>query len=333
MKPHTARLPLVVAYATVAAMLPYLAIKTAWLLGSDIGVTDPGLMRTTPFVVGNLITAAMEVTAAALALALVHDWGRRAPAWLVLFPAWVASGLLAPVMLAAPLGALAESLTQTADTGDAPMAGLQGWVFAVVYSGFTLQGVGLAIAFAWHLRTRWGAVLGGTIGSRRPGATYGVQAGSTVAVAGLTALVVTFRLYWAAGGEAGLPDALTGSPTQQVVHAASAALALAGLLGLLILTFRRPRGLRVWVPVAAAWVGAGAMFCWGAYQLIILLAPGSPFDASGGGGFGLLMVAQTLAGALAAVTGAGHLTEARPVVYREREAVRGDVGHAGAHAG
>ena len=70
-------------YVTVAAMVPYLSIKTAWLLGSDVGVVQPGLMRTAPFVVGNLITATMEVAGAVLALALVHRWGRRLPAWLV----------------------------------------------------------------------------------------------------------------------------------------------------------------------------------------------------------------------------------------------------------
>ena len=322
MKIHSARLPLAVGYATVATMLPYLAIKAAWLAGSDVGVADPGLMRTTPFVVGNLITAGMEVVGAALALTLVHRWGRTTPAWLVLFPMWVASGLLAPVMVAAPLGFLAESLTGTAaaggaDTGDGAMAGLQDWVYGVVYGGFILQGTGLAVAFALHLRARWGGILGsyvGSVGSRRPGATHGVQVMSTVAVGGLTALVVAARLYWATGGEAGLPGAFRSgrSVTQQVLDASSAALALAGLLGLVILVFRRPRGLRVWIPLAAAWIGAGSMFCSGAYQLVILLAPGTPFEASGGGGFGLLMVAQMIAGMLVAVTGAFHLAEAYP---------------------
>ncbi|MEV0805384.1 hypothetical protein [Micromonospora sp. NPDC050200] len=319
MKISSDRLPLVVGYTTVAAMLPYLAIKTAWLLGSDVGVNDPGLMQTTPFVVANLITAGMEVTGAALALTLVHRWGRRVPAWLVLFPMWVASGLLAPVMIAAPLGFLAESLAGGAaaggtESGDAPIAGLQGWVYAVVYGGFILQGAGLAVAFGLHLRARWGGIVRGPVGSHPQGATHGVQVMSTVAVGGLTALVVAVRLYWAGGGEAGLPAASDAgrSLTQQVVDASSAALALAGLLGLVVLVSRRPRELPAWAPVTAVWVGAGSMCCSGAYQLVVLLAPGSPFDASGGGGFGLLLAAQTIAGLLAAVTGAFHLAEAYP---------------------
>ncbi|GGM21208.1 hypothetical protein GCM10011608_02350 [Micromonospora sonchi] len=326
MKTHSARLPLVVGCATVAAMLPYLAIKTAWLAGSDVGLTDPGLMRETPFVVGNLITAGMEVAGAALAVTLVHRWGRRIPAWLVLFPMWVASGLLAPAMVAAPLAYLAESLTGAAaaggtDTGAAP-DGLQGWVYGVVYGGFILQGTGLAVAFALHVRARWGALLGSSVGSRRPGATHHVQVMATVAVGGLTALVMAVRLYWAAGGEAGLPAALGASPTQQVVHASSATLALAGLLGLAVLVSRRARGLRLWGPLAAAWVGAGSMFCSAAYQLVILLAPESPFEASGGGGFGLLLVTQMIGGTVAAVTVAFHLAEAAPVAYPEHRGHR-----------
>jgi hypothetical protein len=230
-----ARLPLVVGYATVAAMLPYLAIKTAWLAGSDIGVTDPGLMRAPPFVVGNLVTA----------------------------------------------------------------------------GGFIVQGVGLAVAFMLYLRKLWGGILGGRVGSRRPGATHGVQVMSTVAAGGLTALVVAVRLYWAAGGEAGLPGPMRAvrSLTQQVLDASSAALALAGVLALVILVHRRPPGLRVRVPVAAVWVGAGSMVCSGAYQLVILLAPGSPVEGSGGG-FALVVVAQMIAGVVIAVTGAFHLAEA-----------------------
>jgi hypothetical protein len=150
-------------YVTVAAMMPYLTIKTAWLLGSDIGVVQPGLMRTAPFIVGNLITALMELTGAALALALVHQWGQRLPAWLVLLPLWAAGGLLAPVMLAAPVGFLAGISTTPA--ADAPIDGLQEWVYAVVYTGFILQGTGLAIAFTQHIRTRWPNLLTARLGS------------------------------------------------------------------------------------------------------------------------------------------------------------------------
>ncbi len=280
-------------------MVPYLSIKTAWLLGSDIGVVQPGLMRTAPFVVGNLITAAMEVAGAALALALVHRWGRRLPGWLVLFPLWVAGGLLAPVMLAAPLGFLAEN--STTPVADTPIDGLHGWVYGVVYAGFILQGVGLGIAFILHVRARWGHVFRARLDATdSPGS---IQVRVTTALGALVALIVTVRLFWAFGGPTGLATEVRGgrSIAQRALDGSSASLALAGLLGLVILVSRRPRAIRAWGPLAAAWLGTGAMFCSGGYQLTLLLAPSTPFDAAGGEWFGLIIGAQVVAGLLGAV--------------------------------
>lgn len=286
-------------YVTVAAMLPYLSIKTAWLLGSDVGVVQPGLMRTAPFVVGNLITALMEVAGAVLALALVHRWGRRLPAWLVLFPLWVAGGLLAPVMLAAPLGFLAGN--STTPVADNPIDGLQGWVYGVVYAGFTLQGVGLGVAFILHVRARWGHVFRARIDATD---LSGSNRGRATAVVGvLVVLVVTVRLFWAFGGSTGLASEIRGgrSIAQRLLDASTASLALAGLIGLVVLVFGRPQGIRAWGPLVAAWLGTGAMFCSGGYQLTLLLAPSTPFDAAGGGWFGLIVAAQVVAGLLGAL--------------------------------
>jgi hypothetical protein len=55
------------------------------------------------------------------------------------------------------------------------------------------------------------------------------------------------------------------------------------------------------VPLAAAALGTGAMFCSGGYQLILVLAPGTPFDAAGGGWFGAIIVVQVVAGLLGAM--------------------------------
>ena len=285
-------------YVTVAAMVPYLSIKTAWLLGSDIGVVQPGLMRTAPFVVGNLITALMEVAGAVLALALVHQWGRRLPAWLVLFPLWVAGGLLAPVMLAAPLGFLAgNSATPVADN---PIDGLQGWVYGVVYAGFTLQGVGLGVAFILHVRARWADVFRARIDATDSSGSNQVRV--TAVVGALVALVVTVRLFWAFGGSTGLASEVRAgrSIAQRALDASTASLALAGLLGLAILVLRRPGAMRAWGPLVAAWLGTGAMFCSGGYQLTLLLAPSTPFDTAGAEWFGLIVATQVVAGLLGA---------------------------------
>ena len=125
---------------------------------------------------------------------------------------------------------------------------------------------------------------------------------SRLAVA-LVALVVTVRLFWAFGGPTGLASEVQDgrSIAQRALDASSASLALAGLIGLIILVFRRPRAIRAWGPLAAAWLGTGAMFCSGGYQLTLLLAPSTPFDAAGGGWFGLIMAAQVVAGLLGAM--------------------------------
>jgi hypothetical protein len=321
-------------YVTLAAMLPYLTIKTAWLLGSEIGVAQPGLMRTAPFIVGNLITALMELTGAALALALVHQWGQRLPAWLVLLPLWAAGGLLAPVMLAAPLGFLAGISTTPA--ADAPIDGLEGWVYAVVYAGFILQGTGLAVAFTLHVRTRWPHLLDAHLESptspsppqaatspsppraatsasppraatsastpRAATSASPPRAALLTALGALVALTVTARLYWALGGPTGLTSELqTGrSLAQRALDASTATLALTGLIGLLLLTSHRPRTLRAWPPLTAAALGTGAMFCSGSYQLTLLIAPHTPFDPTGGQWFALLLSAQVTAGLLGA---------------------------------
>ena len=286
-------------YVTVAAMMPYLSIKTAWLLGSEIGVVQPGLMRTAPFVVGNLITAVMELTGAALALALVHRWGRRLPIWLVLLPLWVAGGLLAPVMLAAPLGFLAGNIATPA--ADGPIDGLQGWVYGVVYAGFILQGTGLGVAFILHVRARWAHIFRARLGS--PTSPRPIQAGLLAALAALVALVVAARLFWAFGGSTGLTSEVRvgRSVAQRALDMSTASLALAGMLGLVILVAHRPRDIWAWGPLVAAGLGTGAMFCSGGYQLTLLIAPSTPFDTTGGRWFGLIISAQVVAGLLGAI--------------------------------
>ncbi|MGC4938610.1 hypothetical protein [Kribbella sp. DT2] len=300
-------------YVTVAAMVPYLSIKTAWLLGSDVGVVETGLMRTAPFVVGNLVTATMEVAGAALALALVHRWGRRLPVWMVLFPLWVATGLLAPVMFAAPIGFVAGSNATPAVDG--PVNGLQGWVYGVVYAGFILQGAGLGVAFVLHIRDRWAQVLRAPLEATESPGSIRVRV-----TAALGALVVSVRLVWAFGGPTGLAsEVLDGrSIAQRALDVSTAGLALAGLVGLGILVSRRPGGLLAWVPLGAAWLGTGAMFCSGAYQLTLLLAPSTPFDTAGGGWFGLITAAQVIAGLLGATVLCGVRLSSAPTPVRGR---------------
>lgn len=66
---------------------------------------------------------------------------------------WVATGLLAPIVLGLPAGLLVQSLS-----GGSPIPQgqeLSWWVFALVYGGFALLGASLAALFVRYARERW----------------------------------------------------------------------------------------------------------------------------------------------------------------------------------
>lgn len=108
------RVRLAVCTATVAACVPYLTLKIAWLSGSTVGWDDADAARDSALYVGNAITMAMDAAAVLVALAFTFPWGRRVPAWLVLTPMWIAAGLLAPIALVVPLGSAVQTLLLTA---------------------------------------------------------------------------------------------------------------------------------------------------------------------------------------------------------------------------
>ncbi|GAA3136296.1 hypothetical protein [Nonomuraea salmonea] len=140
------------AIVAVAAMLPYLTLKILWLAGHYVGVGAPDLMADLAMVGMNAMTFGMDAVGLVLALAFTMRWGLRLPAWLVLLPLWVGSGLLSVVIVSAPV-VLAASGLDALDGGP-----IEPWVYAMVYGGFIGQGVGLMAAFALYARDRWPAV-------------------------------------------------------------------------------------------------------------------------------------------------------------------------------
>ncbi|HET8594051.1 MAG TPA: hypothetical protein VFM07_02305 [Intrasporangium sp.] len=172
-----------VAVATVIACMPYLLLKICWVAGLSIGANDPTFADTTRG--ANVVTAGLEVAATLLAVAFVHPLGRRIPAFLLAFPMWVATGLLAPVVAGFALGTPAQLLSGAGNPLRSDV--LDGWVFVLVYGGFVLQAVLLTVGFALHARERWPAATGVDPG-RRIGQT--VQAGA--ATSGLEQVLGTF---------------------------------------------------------------------------------------------------------------------------------------------
>lgn len=145
----------VVRVVTVAACLPYLVLKVVWLSGVAVGAVDAAGSRElldVRHLVGDVVTAGMELVLVVLVFALTGRWGRRLPALVVVAPIWLGAGL-APIALGLPLGLVAQALA-----GGSPVPagdGLHDWVFAVVYGGFIVQAVALIAAFSTHARRRW----------------------------------------------------------------------------------------------------------------------------------------------------------------------------------
>lgn len=252
---RASRPQLVLRYATIAACLPYLALKVAWISGSSIGDASAE-MRSTTYVVGNLITAGLDLVAIALVLAFTCRWGLRIPAWLLLVPMWVGTGLLAPIALGVPLGMVVQLIAG----GSAMPAGgdLDGWVFALVYSGFTVQAILLVAAFVLYVRTRWPDLPGRRTGLAAAGPTRPIQ--RLFAISSATGAIGygAVHLLWAfsGGGFGGDADGIE-TAAQQTFWAVQGLLGLVAAIGVLALVQRWGSG---WLPLAATWVGAGYVF-------------------------------------------------------------------------
>jgi hypothetical protein len=283
---------------TIAATLPYLALKIAWLSGSRIGVhgddMDSGAMAG-----ANALTLGMDAIAALIALALARPWGLRIPAWLLVFPMWVATGFLTPIVVSAPLEALAASLSGSGPTHAQNADQIAGWVYAVVYSGFGVQGIGLLLGFVLHARARWGWAFTLRLHDLPQGTVFRTHRVIISGVAAFSMIPALWHLFWAAGGAAGRPGDERSWLIRLVTDGAFGLLLLAGAAGMLVLAWRRDaRPARA--ALVGAWLGTGTMFSWGMWwQLAAAIS--TPLTAGDDlRGLALLGGAQMLAGAVLA---------------------------------
>ena len=250
-------------YAMIAACIPYLIFKIVWLSGSTVGTVGHGAaeMGDMKHVVGNVITVGMDLVAVIVALAFTYRWGQRIPVWLVLVPIWVGTGLLAPIALGAPLGVLVQMFT-----GGSPVPahnGLKGWVYSIIYGGFTLQAIMLLVAFVLYARTRWAGLFGARtkdlpVPTTRPHLASLANSAAVVAV-GYGVMQIAWVL--SDGGLGGDPAAVQ-TVTQKTFWAVQGLLCFAGAIGLLALVHRWGTG-RIVLPLVTAWVGTGVIFASG----------------------------------------------------------------------
>ncbi|WP_419993903.1 hypothetical protein [Streptomyces boninensis] len=318
---RTDRLPAALRVVAIAACVPYLTLKLAWLSGSHIGIPAGSELRRNEGVLfaANAATVAMDAAVIVLAFALTRAWGRRLPGWLLLLPLWVATGLLAPVVVGFPLQLVAGLLgvgSGAADPADDEPF-LAEWVFGVVYTGFGVQALALGWLFVRYGRERWGAVLRGRVGGlRSAGATAAVRRTFAVVTAVLAVAVAGANGLWAAGGDAGLSARVLAEQTggQRLIHATAAAFALAATAGVLLAAFPglRPR-VRMRTVVALGWTGGAALAAWAGWLLAVSLGG----DALPGGGnqpsqaMNLVYAGEMITGTLTLLLGAQLLAELR----------------------
>jgi hypothetical protein len=216
----------------------------------------------------NILTFSMDAVAVLLALTFTHDWGLRVPAWPLLLPMWVGTGFLAPVVVAVPVISLVRVLgldpaQRPASAADVETQALvEPWARGVVFTSFVGQGLALMTAFILYVRARWGELLqvrsGDVQEPRRAIVFLGIAASVVAASVGL------LHLLWAAGVPFGLPaHLLQGGANSSVLQSTFGVAALGAATGVVMLVSRGRWPL--WLPVALAWTGAGAMFSWGAW--------------------------------------------------------------------
>ncbi|MDT0444859.1 hypothetical protein [Streptomyces johnsoniae] len=260
----------------IAACVPYLTLKIAWLAGSHVGIPEGSELRTPEgedgLFAANAMTAVMDALVIVLVLALTRAWGRRLPAWLLITPLWVATGLLAPILVGFPSMALIEAFSGSPAGSGQDEIFLDPWVFTAVYTGFGVQALALGGLFTLYVRDRFGHLLSGRLAALAPAATAAAQRAGAGAAVLVLAFPAGMNALWLAGGTAGLSKSERGERDAlfHLTSATSVLFALAAAAGVLLLAFRPRRlgGTRVFTAVAAAWVGGAATANWGGWLLM-----------------------------------------------------------------
>ncbi|MDG4863369.1 hypothetical protein P8605_35040 [Streptomyces sp. T-3] len=300
----------------IAACVPYLSLKLAWIAGSRLGIPEGSslLDHPTAMAAANSATVLMDACVIVLALLLTQPWGQRIKAWLLALPMWVATGLLVPIMTGFPVQLLVRALggsVKTDDPGGGEAAFLHDWVFGVVYTGFIVQGLALGALFVAYARRRWGHLWRGRVWELPGSPTRPAQQAVAVAAAVFALLPLGVHLLWATGSTAGLSPGRARERTSdfyvlETLDVAFVALAVAGVL---MVAFRIGRPLPVKVPLAMAWVGSAVLACWGGWLNIASLTGVDDLADRPTPLMNLTYSGQMIVGILVAALGAYFLAE------------------------
>lgn len=139
------------------SVIPYGALKLSWIFGSTIGLKNAATIaevQSQRMLVGNVATIVLEGVAVVLAVALACRAGTRIPPWLLTCIGAGATGLLAPILLGLPFGSLVQFLVD-GNVETAGMSNISPWVFFLVYGGFGVLAIALALLLWGYVLDRW----------------------------------------------------------------------------------------------------------------------------------------------------------------------------------
>lgn len=268
-KPNRVRL--VVGYLIVASTLPYLTFKTIWLAGGSVGVIRTDLIHDSTMVALNLLTAGLDGVAVVLAMLLTYSWGQRVNPLYVAPPLWIGTGLLAPIAVVAPVVGIVDLFGTSTSSASQPI--VHGWVYAIVYSGFTCEGLAISAAFVLYAKTRWPGLWRGTTGECPATPTTRVVAALTGPITVAAVLIAALNLLWAAHVPLGISTEITDSltATSSLWYVLLATGALAAALGLRRLAGRGSAKHSFATAMVMTWLGSGVLAAWGGWDTLITL--------------------------------------------------------------
>jgi hypothetical protein len=265
------------------ACVPYLVLKIAWVSGSRVGIPDGStlLEHHTAMVIGTAASVLIDSMVVVLALLLTQPWGRRTPVWVLIVPAWAATGLLSPIMVGYPLQLAARLFGASASRSGEPAGRpfLNEWVFTVVYTGFIVQAIALGALFVLYARARWGHLWQGRIsGLTQDGPARGVQRATALIASAVLLVPLTTHLLWATGSTSGLtaPQIAERTSDFYALEAAYVLFAVMTVTGLLTIAFPRAGALPLRLPLSLAFIGSAALACWGGYLMLTALENRDP---------------------------------------------------------
>ena len=260
----------------------------------------------------NATTAVVALVGILLGMALSRPWGERLPAWAVIVPAWVGTGLLVPMVVLAPV------LGPAAVVRDEAIGAPATWAYEQIFVIVSLVGIGLGlpIALAGYAKARWLEALGGPIDcGELPGHTRQLQVPLARIVAVGSVLLGLTKVYWALGGPIGIDPARLDDRDLwwHLLTMSTGAWSLAGAWGILVLTSRR--GFRRFLPpMMASWISSGMLF---SYNLFFAMRA----DSQASPEYPLARVLSTEAGI---VLGLLMVLTILLVLHDRRRAIRGE---------